>query len=51
MKIYEANLDGSELKCLTPNAKVYTAEGSYSADGKQIVYQLRHRGRTSNSSS
>ncbi|MCI0700328.1 MAG: biopolymer transporter Tol [Planctomycetia bacterium] len=38
MKIYEANLDGSELKCLTPNAKVYTAEGSYSTDGKKIVY-------------
>ena len=34
MKIYEANLDGSDLKCLTPNAKVYTAEGSYSTDGK-----------------
>ena len=51
MKIYEANLDGSEIKCLTPNAKVYTAEGSYSADGKKIVYQLRHRGRTCNCSS
>jgi len=38
MKIYEANPDGTELKCLTPNAKVYTAEGSYSADGKKIVF-------------
>jgi Tol biopolymer transport system component len=38
MKIYEADLDGSNLKCLTPDAKVYTAEGSYSADGKKIVY-------------
>jgi TolB protein len=38
MKIYEANLDGTELKCLTPDAKVYTAEGSYSSDGKKIVY-------------
>jgi Tol biopolymer transport system component len=38
MKIYEANLDGTEPKCLTPSAKVYTAEGSYSADGKRIVY-------------
>lgn len=38
MKIYEADLDGSNIKCLTPDAKVYTAEGSYSADGKRIVY-------------
>lgn len=38
MKIYEANPDGTELKCLTPWAKVYTAEGSYSADGKEIVF-------------
>lgn len=38
MKIYEANPDGTDLKCLTPDAKVYTAEGSYSADGKRIVY-------------
>src|SRR5271155_3039172 len=38
MKIYEANLDGTEIKCLTPDAKVYTAEGSYSADGKKIVF-------------
>src|SRR5205823_5650973 len=38
MKIYEANPDGTELRCLTPDAKAYTAEGSYSADGKRIVY-------------
>jgi Tol biopolymer transport system component len=38
MKIYEADPDGSSLKCLTPEAKAYTAEGSYSADGKHIVY-------------
>src|SRR5262245_39706408 len=38
MKIYESNPDGTDLKCLTPEAKVYTAEGSYSADGKRIVY-------------
>lgn len=38
MKIYEANPDGSDLKCLTPDAKAYHAEGSYSADGKRIVY-------------
>jgi Tol biopolymer transport system component len=44
MKIYEANLDGTEMKCLTPNAKVYTAEGSYSADGKQIVYSAGNAG-------
>ncbi len=44
MKIYEANLDGSGLKCLTPDAKVYTAEGSYSADGKKIVYSAGNAG-------
>jgi TolB protein len=38
MKIYESDLDGGNRKCLTPDAKVYTAEGSYSADGKKIVY-------------
>src|SRR6476646_9394365 len=46
MKIYEANLDGGELKCLTPHAKVYTAEGSYSADGKRIVYSSGVAGDT-----
>jgi Tol biopolymer transport system component len=44
MKIYEADLDGSDLKCLTPNAKAYTAEGSYSKDGKQIVYSSGNAG-------
>jgi Tol biopolymer transport system component len=46
MKIYEANPDGTELKCLTPHAKVYTAEGSYSADGKYIVYSAGQAGDT-----
>lgn len=38
MKIYESDIDGENRKCLTPNTKVYTAEGSYSRDGKKIVY-------------
>jgi TolB protein len=38
MKIYSADLDGGNLKCITPDAKKYTAEGSFSSDGKQIVY-------------
>jgi Tol biopolymer transport system component len=46
MKIYESNLDGTDLKCLTPDAKVYTAEGSYSADGKKIVYSSGTSGNT-----
>src|SRR5262249_17548842 len=46
MKIYEANLDGTDLKCLTPDAKVYTAEGSYSTDGKRIVYSAGTSGDT-----
>lgn len=46
MKIYEANPDGTDLKCLTPWAKVYTAEGSYSADGKQIVFSSGTSGDT-----
>jgi TolB protein len=37
IKIYEANLDGSELKLLS-DAPGYNAEGSYSPDGKQIVF-------------
>src|SRR5439155_16230805 len=37
MAIFEANLDGSGLKPLTA-AKGYNAEGSYSADGKHIVF-------------
>lgn len=44
MKIYESDLDGGHLKCLTPDAKVYTAEGSYSPDGKQIVYSAGNAG-------
>jgi TolB protein len=37
MTIFEANVDGSGLKRLT-DAKCYNAEGSYSTDGKQIVF-------------
>jgi Tol biopolymer transport system component len=37
MTIFEANPDGTGLKRLT-HAKGYNAEGSYSADGKQIVF-------------
>jgi TolB protein len=37
MDIFEADLDGSNLKNLT-NTKGYDAEGSFSADGKQIVF-------------
>jgi Tol biopolymer transport system component len=37
MAIFEANLDGTGLKRLT-DAKGYNAEGSYSPDGKQIVF-------------
>lgn len=37
MDIFEANLDGSSLKQLT-DAPGYDAEGSYSADGKEIVF-------------
>ena len=44
MKIYEADPDGTDIKCLTPNAKAYTAEGSYSADGKRIVYSSGNAG-------
>ena len=44
MKIYEANPDGSEMKCLNPNASAYTAEGSYSADGQRIVYSSGNAG-------
>ncbi len=44
MKIYETDLDGGNRKCLTPDAKAYTAEGSYSADGKKIVYSSGNAG-------
>lgn len=37
MAIYEADRDGSRLKRLT-DAPGYNAEGSYSPDGKQIVF-------------
>jgi Tol biopolymer transport system component len=37
MDIFEANPDGSGLRRLT-DARGYDAEGSYSADGKQIVF-------------
>src|SRR5439155_13549550 len=37
MDIFEANLDGSGLKRLT-DAPGYDAEGSYSPDGKEIVF-------------
>jgi Tol biopolymer transport system component len=37
MAIFEANPDGSGLKQLT-HAKGYNAEGSYSPDGKEIVF-------------
>jgi Tol biopolymer transport system component len=37
LDIFEANPDGSELKRLT-DAPGYDAEGSYSPDGKQIVF-------------
>lgn len=44
MKIYEANPDGTDLKCLTPDAKAYTAEGSFNADGSKIVYSSGNAG-------
>src|SRR5262249_28996436 len=37
MDIFEANPDGTELRRLT-DADGYDAEGSYSPDGKQIVF-------------
>jgi TolB protein len=37
MNVYEANLDGSELKALT-RGEAYHAECAYSADGSQIVF-------------
>ena len=43
MDIFEANLDGSKIKRLT-DAKGYDAEGSYSADGKQIVFCSNRNG-------
>jgi len=43
MEIFEANPDGTGLKRLT-NAKGYDAEGSYSPDGKQIVFSSNRDG-------
>jgi TolB protein len=42
MKIYEANPDGTDLKVLTPDEDCYNAEGSYSPNGKQIVFCSNH---------
>jgi Tol biopolymer transport system component len=42
--IFEANLDGSGLKRLT-TGKGYNAEGSYSPDGKQIVFCSNRSGK------
>jgi Tol biopolymer transport system component len=43
MDIFESNPDGSELKRLT-NSPGYDAEGSYSPDGKQIVFCSQRTG-------
>jgi TolB protein len=43
MDIFEANPDGSELKRLT-DSPGYDAEGSYSPDGKQIVFCSQRSG-------
>src|SRR5205823_1989974 len=43
MDIFEANPDGSELKRLT-DTPGYDAEGSYSADGKQVVFCSKRSG-------
>lgn len=43
MNIYEANLDGSELKALTIGP-AYHAECAYSPDGKKIVYASNENG-------
>jgi TolB protein len=43
MDIFEANPDGSDLKRLT-DAAGYDAEGSYSPDGKQIVFCSQRSG-------
>ncbi len=44
MKMYTADPDGANLVCITPHAKAYTAEGSYSADGTKIVYSSGNAG-------
>jgi Tol biopolymer transport system component len=43
MEIYECNLDGSGLKALT-HSTGYDAEGSFSADGKHIVFTSTRNG-------
>jgi Tol biopolymer transport system component len=43
MEIYECNFDGSDLKRLT-NSPGYDAEGSFSFDGKQIVFTSKRAG-------
>lgn len=43
MDIFEADLDGSNLKRLT-DAPGYDAEGTYSRDGKQIVFTSQRDG-------
>lgn len=43
LDIFSANLDGSDLKRLT-DAAGYDAEGSYSADGKHIVFTSQRDG-------
>ena len=43
MQIYEAELDGSNLKCLT-SGPAYHAECGYSPDGKSIVYASNESG-------
>jgi Tol biopolymer transport system component len=43
MEIFEANPDGSDLKRLT-DSPGYDAEGSYSADGRQIVFCSKRDG-------
>lgn len=43
MNIYEANIDGSELKALTTGA-AYHAECAYSSDGLEIVYASNESG-------
>lgn len=43
MNIYEANLDGSELKALTKGS-AYHAECAYSPDGTEIVYASNEDG-------
>ena len=44
MEIFESNLDGSNLKRLT-NSPGYDAEGSFSPDGKQIVFCSNRGGK------